>query len=324
MNPISRAFFRGRLVPLAEAQVGIATHALNYGTGGFEGMVAHWNAVEGAHYLFRAREHYERLVRTCRVLCIELPFSLDDLCEITADVVRATGHPGDVYVRAVAYKSTEVIGVRLHDLEDDIYVFTVPMHETFRKAAVDCVVSSWQRFGDSVLPPQAKVTGMYVSNAVSRTQAVRDGYDEAILLNQAGFVAETCGENLFLVIDGRIVTPGVEEGILPGITRDAVIQLARNELELETTQRRVARGELYSAEECFLTGSLSGVKPVASIDRQPIGSGGSGKLTAELQRLYREAAFGRLPGYGDWTRSIHRAEEPRDASSAARAATSGP
>ncbi len=262
MAGLSFAFFHGEVVPLSDARVG------------FEGLVAYWDAAAAAHCLFRVREHFERLARTCRVLCIEPPYSVDELCAATAEIVRRSAHPGDVYIRAVAYKSTERIGVRLHDLDDDVYLFTVPMQETFQKAAIDCAVSSWRRFDDSVIPPQAKVTGMYVSNALSRTQAVRDGYDEAILLNQAGYVAETCGENIFLVKDGALLTPGVEEGVLPGITRDAVIQLAQTELGARTIERRIARGELYTADECFLTGSLSGVKAVASIDRRPVGPGG--------------------------------------------------
>ncbi len=298
------AFWRGRFVPLADATVSITTHALNYGTGVFEGMVAAWNAATGQFLMFRILDHYQRMHRSCSMLGIALDRSPEKLTALTGQLLAMNPHRADVYMRAVAYKSHEGVGVRLHDLADDFYAFSVPLMMTFKSEAIACGIATWRRFDDNVVPTRAKVTGMYVNNALARTEAVKNGFDEAIMLNHAGYLCEACGENIFLVEGGRLVTPGLEEGILPGITRDAVIQLAREELGIATLERRISRSELYAADECFLTGSRSGVKPVKSVDHRPIGDGAAGAVTLRLQELYLKAMYGHLPKYRHWLTSV--------------------
>jgi branched-chain amino acid aminotransferase len=280
--------------------VSITTHALNYGTGVFEGMVAAWDGATAQFLMFRMPDHYQRMHRSCSILGIMLDRSPEELTELTGQLLAMNSHRANVYIRAVAYKSYEGIGVRLHDLVDDFYAFSIPLTMTFQSEAIACCIATWRRFDDNVVPPRAKVTGMYVNNALARTEAVKNGFDEAIMLNQAGYVCEACGENIFLVEGNRLVTPGLDEGILPGITRDAIIQLAREELGIVTLERRMSRGELYAADECFLTGSLSGVKPVKSVDRRPIGVGAAGPITLRLQELYLKAMYGHLPKYRHW------------------------
>ena len=296
----SYAFFHNQLVPLAEAKIGIMTHALHYGTAIFEGIRGNWNQKQEQMYIFRPKEHYERLHRGCRLLKINLPHSVDELCQITVELVRKCAFKEDIYIRPLAYKSSEALGVRLHDLDDDFLVFAIPWGRYLDTDACRCCVSSWRRPADNVIPPQAKITGIYVNNAFTKTEAVENGFDEGIMLAPDGYVSEGSGENIFLVINGKLVTPAAYNNILVGITRDTVIRLAKNELGIETMERPVVRSELYTADECFLTGTAAHITPIAEIDHRKIGDGGVGQTTAKLQKLYFEVIRGKNPKYLDW------------------------
>jgi branched-chain amino acid aminotransferase len=295
------AFFRKQFMPLAEAKIGILTHALHYGTACFEGIRGNWNDDQEQLFLFRVKDHYERMCKGCRILKIELPYSVDELCQLTVNVVERSGYREDVYIRPLAYKSSESIGVRLHDLDDDflIVVATLPAYLDADKG-VRCCTSSWRRVDDTTIPARGKITGSYVNSALAKTEANELGFDEAILLNHDGHVSEGSGENIFLVLGGRLVTPPSSDNILMGITRDTVIQLARNELGIETAERQVDRSELYIAEEAFFTGTAAHVSPIIEVDNRLIGNGGIGKLTKELQRLYFGVIKGKNSKYLDW------------------------
>ncbi len=236
------AFFNREFLPLAEAKIGVMTHALHYGTACFEGIRGNWNEEERQLYLFRPHDHYLRLLQSCRVLKIEIPYGADELCQLTERLVQQSDYQEDVYIRPVAYKSSEAIGVRLHNLEADFFAFvtTFPAYLDTEKG-VRCCVSSWRRIDDNVIPPRAKITGLYVNSALAKTEAVENGFDEAILLTQEGHVAEGSGENIFLVEAGGLVTPPTSDNILLGITRDTVIKLAQRELGIETIERSVDR-----------------------------------------------------------------------------------
>ncbi len=185
------AFFQKKFVPLSEAKVGVMTHALNYGTACFEGIRGNWNSEKGEMYLFRLREHYERLHRSCRILKIGLAFDVDRLCQITVDVVKKNGYKEDIYVRPLAYKSSETVGVRLHNLEDDFFIFVTPFGPYLdAEKGARCGVSSWRRVDDTMIPPRGKVTGIYVNSALAKTEAHENGFDEAILLSQDGHVSK--------------------------------------------------------------------------------------------------------------------------------------
>ena len=299
------AFFKKQFMPLSEARIGIMTHALHYGTALFEGIRGNWNEDQQQMYVFRAREHYERMAKGCRVLKMNLDFSLDELCNITVELARKSGFQEDIYFRPLAYKSTEVLGVRLHDLEDDFLVFAFPWGPYLDKDKISCGVSSWQRPGDNVNPPQVKSTGIYINNALAKTEAIENGYDEAIMLSPSGYVSEGSGENLFLVSGGKLVTPGVYNNILKGITRDTVMTLAQKEFGMEVIERSVSRSELYTAEECFLTGTAAHVTPVAEIDHRPVGDGEIGEITGKLQEIYQEVIRGNNPKYLDWCTPVY-------------------
>jgi len=301
----SYAYFRKQFVPLSEAKIGVMTHALHYGTGVFEGIRGNWNSVQKQIYLFRLKQHYERLHNGCRVLKINLSYTVDELCQITVELVERCGFQEDIYIRPLAYKSSEALGVRLHDLDDDFLIFAVPWGPYLPDKA-RCSISSWRRPDDNVIPPQVKVTGIYINNAFAKTEAVENGFDEAIMLAPDGHISEGTGENIFLVIDGKLVTPASYNSILMGITRQTVIELARNELGIETIERQIVRSELYTAEECFLTGTAAHVTPVAEIDRRVIGNGEVGEITEKLQKIYSEVIRGNNRKYLSWCTPVYK------------------
>lgn len=295
------AFFKKQFVPISEAKVGIMTHALNYGTACFEGIRGNWSSEEGLFYLFRPRDHFVRLLRSCRILKINLPYTVEELCQLAVELVGICGYREDVYVRPLAYKSSEEVGVRLHNLEDDLFLFVIPFgpYIDFEKG-VKCGTSSWRRIGGDMVPTLAKITGPYVNNALAKTEAIENGFDEAILLTRDGHVSEGSGENIFLVVDGKLVTPYASDDILMGITRDSVIKLAKNEMGVETIERPIDRSELYIADECFMTGTAAHVTPIIEVDRRKVGNGEIGPMTKELQRLYFDVVQGKNRKYLDW------------------------
>ncbi len=296
----SYAFFHNEFVPLAEAKVGIMTHALHYGTALFEGIRGNWNPEQQQVYIFRLREHYERLYRGCQVLKIDLPYTVDDLCRITVELVGICGFQEDIYIRPLAYKSSEALGVRLHDLDNDFLVFAIPWGRYLDVDKARCAVSSWRRPDDNMIPPQVKITGMYVNNAFAKTEAVDNDYDEAIMLSPAGYVSEGSGENIFLVINGELVTPASYNNILMGITRNTVIELAQKELGIETIERSISRSELYTAQECFMTGTAAHITPIAEIDQRKVGDGEIGGITRKLQKIYSDVIRGKNKKYLSW------------------------
>jgi len=295
------AFFQKQFMPLSEAKIGVLTHALHYGTACFEGIRGNWDSRQRRFCLFRIQDHYKRMLGGCRILKINLPYSVDKLCQLTGELVERSGYEEDVYIRPLAYKSSESVGVRLHNLEDDflIIVTTLPPYLDAENG-VRCCTSSWRRVDDTMIPPRGKICGIYVNSALAKTEAWENGFDEAILLTQDGHVSEGSGENIFLVLGGKLITPPSSDNILMGITRDTVMKLAKNELGMDTIERQVDRSELFVSEECFFTGTAANVAPILEIDHRPIGTGKIGKVTAKLQKLFAEVMVGRNAEYPEW------------------------
>ena len=287
------AFFRKQFMPLSEAKIGILTHALHYGTACFEGIRGNWDGKQEKFCLFRIQDHYKRMLEGCRLLQMNLPYSVDELCQLTGELLVRSGYQENVYIRPLAYKSSEAIGVRLHNLEDDFFVIatTLPPYLDTDNG-VRCCISSWRRVDDTMIPPRGKICGIYVNSALAKTEAQASGFDEAILLTQDGHVCEGSGENIFLVSGGKLLTPPSSDNILLGITRDTVMKLAKDALGIDTIERHVDRSELYLAEECFFTGTAANIAPILEIDHRPIGTGGIGKVTAQLQKLFAEVVLG--------------------------------
>ena len=300
----SYAFFHKQFMPLSEAKIGVMTNCLHYGTAIFEGIRGNWNSEQQQIHLFRLKEHYERLHNGCRILKIKLPYSTDELCQTTIELVEMCGFREDIYIRPLAYKSAERLGVRLHDVEDDFLVFAIPWGPYLPDNA-KCCISSWRRPDNNVIPPQAKITGLYANNALAKSEAIENGFDEAIMLTPNGHVSEGSGENIFLVMGGKLVTPASYSNILMGITRNTVIKLAQNELGIETIERQIDRNELYIADEVFLTGTAAHITPIAEIDHRIIGSGEIGEVTGKLQKIYSGVIRGNNTKYLDWCTPVY-------------------
>ncbi len=300
------AYFRGEIIPLAEAKLGIMNNTLNYGTGVFEGMRAYWNDRDEQMYIFRMREHYERLAKSCRIMMLNLPMSVPELCDLTVEVVRRNEPREDTYIRPLAYKESDLVRLRLDDIPDGFFIYTTPFGKYLpQEQGIRCTISTWRRLDDNALPARAKVVGAYANSALIKSQAALDGYDEAIVLTHDGHVSEGSSENVFLVTGGKLVTPTVTDNILVGITRNTIIELAREELGIDVVERQIGRTELYTADEAFLTGSAAEVTPVGEIEHRKVGDGNPGPVTMRLQELYLRAVRGQLERHQDWITPVY-------------------
>lgn len=300
------AFFEGKFVPIEDAKISIMTHAFNYGTGAFEGIRAYWNDDDNQLYVFRMPEHYERFHKSCRIIKIELPYTVDELCELTCELLRKEGYKEDAYIRPVAYKASEGIGVKLHGLDDGFCIFCVPFGRYIEKEeGARVAVSSWRRLDDNVAPARAKITGAYINSALSKTEVVERGFDEAIVLTNDGHVSEGSAENIFLVRKGVLVTPAASENILEGITRDTVMQIAKEKFGLDTVERQIDRSELYIADEVFFCGTGVQVAAVIEVDGRPVGTGKIGPIASKIRDLYFDVAKGKVKEYKDWCQPVY-------------------
>jgi branched-chain amino acid aminotransferase len=240
------------------------------------------------------------------VLKLKIPLLVDELCSVSTELVRKNGFRQDTYIRPIAFKSSEEIGVRLHNLRDSFAIYVTPYGNYVDiERGIRCMVSSWRRIDDNVAPARAKITGIYVNSALAKTEAMENGCDEAIMLTQDGHVCEGSAENIFLVRDGRVITPPAYDNILEGITRNALIQLMRSEMGLEVIERSVDRSELYVADEVFLCGTGAQIAPVVEIDHREVADGIAGPIVSRLQKVYFDIVRGRNPKYKDWLTAVY-------------------
>lgn len=303
------AFFEGKFVPLEEAKISVQTHAFLYGTAVFEGIRAYWVEEEQDLLIFRMREHYERLLDSCKILQIKPKYDVDQLCRITVELLAANNDKEDVYIRPVYYKSQLGIGVQLAGLADDFVVFSVPMGPYLDlDKGLRVKVTSWRHINDNAIPMRAKVNGAYVNAALAKSDALLDGYDESIFLTEDGHVSEGSAENLFIVRRGQLITTPVTDDILEGITRATVIELATQELGLSVIERPIDRSELYIADEAFFVGTGAQVSPIAEIDHRVIGDGRIGPISKQIQQLYFDVVKGKVPKYRHWCTPVHGAD----------------
>ena len=306
VNPNTVVFFNGRFVPLADANVNILTHALNYGTGVFEGIRGYWDESQKDLFLVRAVEHYDRWVKNCGILRIHLPLDPRALAALTKDLCRRNQFRTNVYVRPIAYKASARIGVAADD-NDAFAVVVVPFGDYFdSRKGLKAGVVSWRRIEDNAIPGRAKICGAYVNSALATDEARRAGHDEAIFLTERGLVAEGATCNLFMVRNEVLYTPPATDNILEGITRASVIDLARNEMNLPVVERSIARSELYICQELFFTGTAVEVAPIVSVDYRQVANGEVGRVTERLRSLYVDATCGRIPAYRRWLESVYQ------------------
>lgn len=303
---MSDVYFDDRFVPLEEARISIRTHALHYGTGVFEGIRAYWNDEKEQLYVFRMDEHYERMLKNCRVLKLTIEKSAKELGEITLELLRRNGHREDTYIRPIAYISSEGLGPKLHGYETGFAIYTIPLGEYIDvTSGIKVGFTSWRRISDNAIPARCKVTGGYVNSALARTEANEQGFDEAIFLTNDGFISEGTGENIFLVRGSKLITPALSEDILEGITRATLIEICREDLGLQVIERPIGRTELYLADEAFLCGTGAQVSPIIEVDRRPLGTGTIGPLTAQIQKLYFDVVKGNHPKYLKWCTAVY-------------------
>jgi branched-chain amino acid aminotransferase len=287
------AFFEGKIVPLAEAKISIATHGFLYGTAVFGGIRGYWN------------EEMKRLLHSARMLAMQTDYDEESLIQLMLDLLRTDNWQCDVYLRPTFYKADLGIGVKLHDLKDEFSMF-VMKYEKYVKNDTNAHVtfSSWRRIDDNVIPARGKVSGAYVNSALIKTDAARAGFDEALVLDQNGHVSEGSAMNVFMVRDGILVTPPVTDNILEGITRKSVIELARNELGLEVRERSIDRTEVFIAEELFMTGTAAQITAITRVDHRPIGTGVMGPVTTRLRDLYEDILRGKNKKYAHWNVAV--------------------
>lgn len=300
------AYFEGKIVPYSEAKVGVATHALNYGTGAFAGVRAYWNAEQEQLFIFRPHDHYKRFLNSAKLLRMDLGVDHKQLTEITVELLRKEGHKQDVYVRPLAYKADESIGVRLHNLRDAFTIFSLPFGLYVKNDENAHVhFSSWRRIDDNMIPARGKISGAYVNSSLAKTDAALSGYDEAIVLTQDGHISEGSAMNFFMLRNGVLITPPITDNILEGITRRTVITLAREELGLEVVERQVDRTEVYLAEELMLTGTAAQITAVTQVEHRKIGDGVIGPVASKLRALFDAVVRGKSEKYKDWNYPVY-------------------
>ena len=303
------AYFQGKFVPYGEAKLGLLTHSLNYGTAAFAGIRAYWNGEEEQLFVFRPLDHYERLLNSGKLLCAEVPYTNEELRDITLELLRMEGYREDCYIRPLLYKADEIIGVKLHGLTDELAICSLPFHKYVEHDdSAHVTISSWRRVDDNAIPARGKFSGAYVNTAFVKTDALRGGFDEALVLNQDGHLAEGSAENVFMLRGGVLVTPSITENILEGITRRTVIELAREEFGLEVVERPIDRTEVFLCQELFLTGTAAQVTAVTQVDFRPIGEGVMGPVTSRMRKIYDDAVRGRLPRYSHWAEPVYQKE----------------
>ena len=300
------AYFKGQIVPYSQAKVGVLTHGFNYGTAVFAGLRAYWNDEQEQLYLFRPRDHFQRLLNSAKVMCMEFDHDPESLTGITLELLRKEEYRRDVYVRPLAYKEDEIVGVKLHDLVDEISIAALPFDSyVANDTNAHVTFSSWRRLDDNMIPARGKVSGAYANSALIKTDAVNSGFDEALVLTQDGHVSEGSAMNIFMVRNGTLITPSITENILEGITRRTAMELAREELGVHTIERPIDRTEIYMSDELFMTGTAAQIVAITRVDHRKIGSGEMGPIATQLRELYQQAVRGKLAKYAHWNTPVY-------------------
>jgi branched-chain amino acid aminotransferase len=290
---------------MSEAKVSVATHAFNYGTAVFGGMRGYWNEEQKRLFVFRPWDHFHRLIQSARLISIESQYDEETLIQLMVDLLHAEGWQCDMYIRPMFYKSDTGIGVRLHDLKNDLTIWTASFQKYVKNdTSAHVTISSWRRIDDNMIPARGKVSGAYVNSALVKTDAALAGFDEALVLDQNGHVSEGSAMNVFMVRNGMVVTPPVTDNILEGITRRSIIELLQKEMGMEVVERSIDRTELPIAEEFFMTGTAAQIVAVTKVDHRPIGSGVMGPVTAKLRDMFENVVRGGNKKYSHWNLGI--------------------
>lgn len=298
-------FYDGRIIPESEVHLSIRCKGFNYGLGCFEGIRAYWNGAEKQLYGFRMGEHYQRLLQSCKTLNINIPYTVDELCRFTIELLKKNNYQSTTYIRPLAFKGSDHIVPTLLDDDNRLIIYCQPLGSYAGKDELKVAFTSWERLGDNMLPPRTKPTAAYLNSGLASLEIVRRGYDEALFLTRNGHVCEGPGENVFMVRKGKLITPPPSDNILEGITRETVMLLAEKELGIEVVERSITRTELYAAEEVFFSGTAMEVTAVVEVDDRPIGTGHQGTVCGKLKELFAKITTGGLPAYADFCLPVY-------------------
>lgn len=297
-------YFNGRFIPESEAKISVKNKTFNYGLGAIEGIRGYWNEEHKDLYLFRLEDHYQRLLNSCKVLFINIPYTVKELCEITVELMKINKVRRDIYIRPIAFINLPSLRPDLFQTE---YGMTIFIEETsyVGKPVVNAMISSWLRIESSTIPPTVKSIGGYLNSALAYSQAIAEGSDEAIFLTREGNISEASTNNLFMVKNGELLTPPLADNILEGITRDTIMEIAEKEFSLQVNEMSIPRAELYFASEIFFTGTAVEVLPVINVDKRVIGTGKIGPITTNLQRTYLQIVKGNNGQYRRWLTPVY-------------------
>lgn len=298
-TPNRTVFINGEFVPEKEALIPVTTHGLHYGTGVFEGIRAYYNEEEKALFIFRAKDHFARMKQSAKIMFLDIPFSVDELVELAAELLKKNFQDFDLYIRPLAFKSDAAVGnFNLTTLETSFLMYTVGMGRYLdSEKGIRVCVSSWKKNSDNALPSRGKITGGYASASLAKTEAVQNGFDDALQMDERGHIVEGSTANLFMVKNNVVYTPPTSDDILVGITRDTVIKLCQEQLRVKVIEKSLDRSEVYSGDEVFEAGTAVEITPIVEIDHRTIGSGMIGPVEKQLKELFRRLVHGDLPEY---------------------------
>jgi branched-chain amino acid aminotransferase len=304
LTKTEKIWMDGELVDWDDAKIHILTHTLHYGCGVFEGIRAYPTA--SGPGVFRLTDHITRLLNSAKIFAIDVPFTAEELIDATKATIRVNGLP-ECYVRPIVYLGYGEMGLNPLPCQVNVSIAVWPwgtyLGDEGIANGVRMKISSWQRHDPNAMPPAAKGTGMYINSSMAKVEALKAGYDEAILLSPQGYVSECTGENIFVVRGGRIITPPLSAGALEGVTQDSVMTIARD-LGYDVETGHLLRSDLYIADEAFLTGTAAEVVPIASVDDRPVGDGRPGPTTRRIQEVYQATVRGKVDRYKDWVEHV--------------------
>jgi branched-chain amino acid aminotransferase len=285
-------YFDNKIQDEKEVSISLRCSALNYGLGCFEGIRAYYDEENDKMYGFLFKEHYERLLNSCKVLNLKINHTVEKLCEVTIELIKKNDPKCNTYIRPLAFKDGKELGIKLIGNDNDKFgIFLTPMNRFIEEDCLSVCISSFRRISDNAIPTRIKSTGSYVNSALASFEAYLNGYDEAIFLKEDGYVCEGPGENIFMVKGNKLVTPSTGDGILEGLTRNLVIKLSKEELSIEVCERAISRSELYSADELFFSGTAMQVSCITSVDKRIIGNGKHGEIYKKINDLFTSIAL---------------------------------
>lgn len=303
------AYFEGAIRPIGDAKISVMNQTFNYGTGCFGGIRGYWNAEHSQLYVFRIVDHFRRFLSSAKIILADFAYTPQELADITVKLLRHEGWQQNCYIRPIAYKADDSIAVRLHDLRNEVTIFSIPVGQYLANEGVSVGTSSWRRVDDTAIPARGKLTGSYMNSSLIKSEAALNGYHDAIVLNQDGHVSEGSAANFFMVRNSVLVTTPVSSNVLEGITRRTLILLASEELGLAVEERTIDRSELYVADEAFFCGTGAQIAPITSVDHRTVADGQPGPVTNALRDLYFRIVYGNEPKYGKWLTAVYSQEQ---------------